>query len=149
MIIDIKLVPCSRTLWEQFMDFHYQKLPLHPPSRCHLAILEVDGKPVPIGFCASLPYPSGTVKNAFRAHKTVVRMPMSPGMLKIWAAVSDAQAQLHVNEGKRFYSQAPIEYAAYRDNPNSHWARTSSDSRCRKQKGCRSHEYRKLVNVEP
>jgi hypothetical protein len=94
-----------------------------------------------LGFARVLPMPSGTLKNAFRAHKTVIRLPESPAMFQLWALVSDAQARLHVAEGKRFYSQAPIRYAAYRDDPDSNWVRTSKDER-RKESGLRSHEYR-------
>jgi hypothetical protein len=42
-------------------------------------------------------------------------------------------------EGKRFFSAAPIAYAAYRDNPESIWVPTSSD-RQRLKQGLRSHE---------
>ena len=73
--------------------------------------------------------PSGTLKNAYRAHKTVVRLPESPAMFKLWALVADAQARLHVAEGKRFFSAAPIAYAAYRDNRESIWVPTSTDRR--------------------
>jgi hypothetical protein len=136
----ITLQPCRRELWEQFKDFHYQVAPLNKSSRTHLAVAEINGKSVAIGFCASLPMPSGTLKKAFRAHKVVVRMSECPAMFQLWATISDEQAKLHVREGKRFYSTAPILYAEYRDDPQSGWVPTTKDER-RKRSGLRSHEY--------
>ncbi len=132
----ITLVPCERILWEDFKMYHYMTTPLNKASRTFLAL----AGGVPVGFCASLPMPSGTLKNAYRAHKTVVRLPESPAMFKLWAMVADAQARLHVAEGKRFFSAAPIAYAAYRDNPESIWVPTSTDRQQRAKKGLRSHE---------
>ena len=131
----ITLVPCNRSLWEDFKQYHYMTTPLNKASRTFLAL----ANSVPVGFCASLPMPSGTLKNAYRAHKTVVRLPESPAMFKLWALVADAQAKLHVAEGKRFFSAAPLAYAAYRDNPESIWVPTSTD-RQRVKLGFRSHE---------
>ena len=131
----ITLVPCERILWDDFKQYHYMTTPLNKASRTFLAL----ANGVPVGFCASLPMPSGTLKNAYRAHKTVVRLPESPAMFKLWALVADAQARLHVAEGKRFFSAAPIAYAAYRDNRESIWVPTSTD-RQREKLGFRSHE---------
>jgi len=144
--VNIELIPCDRKLWEQFKDFHYQHLPLSKSSRCHLAVAEIDGVRKVIGFCASIPMRGKYDKfnrKAHRAHKTVVRLRESPAMFQLWALVSDAQAQLHVAEGVKFYSVAPRRYADYRDNPNSNWVRSSKDNR-RKKSGLRSHEYRRV-----
>jgi hypothetical protein len=88
----ITLVPCERILWDDFKQYHYMTTPLNKASRTFLAL----ANGVPVGFCASLPLFSGTLKNAYRAHKTVVRLPESPTMFKLWALVADAQAKLHV-----------------------------------------------------
>jgi hypothetical protein len=142
--MQITLVPCERHRWEQFKDFHYQKLPLSPSARCHLAVLEDKGVRTVIGFCAAMTQRGKFDKvgtPTWRAHKTVIRMAESSAMFRLWALVSDAQAQHYVAAGVKFYSQAPIRYAAYRDNPVSNWVRTTKDAR-RKDSGLRSHEYR-------
>lgn len=143
--MQITLIPCERKSWEQFRDFHYQKLPLSSSAKCHLAVAEIDGVRKLIGFYAATTMHGkydtlGT--NAYRAHKTVVRMLESPAMFKLWAFVSDAQAQHYVAAGVKFYSQAPIRYAAYRDNPDSNWVPTCKDKTRSKSRGERSHEYK-------
>jgi hypothetical protein len=140
--ITIRLEPCARTLWTQFAKYHYFDTPLNKASRTFLAIAVVKGEEeFPIGFCASLAAPSGTMKNVFRAHKTVVSLPEThPHEKELWRLVSDAQAALHINEGKRFMSMAPIRYAIYRDDPLSGWMPTTANKR-RKLAGYCSHEY--------
>ena len=64
----------------------------------------------------------------------------NPREKEIWRLVSDAQAALHIAEGKRFQSMAPIRYAIYRDDPLSGWVPTSKNKR-RKLAGYCSHEY--------
>jgi hypothetical protein len=91
---------------------------------------------VVIGFAATLPMPSGTLKNAWRSHKTVVL----PQFENRWAEVADFIASWHVQQGKRFYCQAPYEFAKYRDEPNSGWRTTS---RHKPPRLC-SHEYKNI-----
>jgi hypothetical protein len=118
------------------------RTPLNKASRTFLAVATVpDEEDFPIGFAASLAQPSGTMKNVWRAHKTVVSLDASdPRQKDIWRLVSDAQAALHVAEGRRFMSMAPIDYAIYRDDPQSGWKPTSKNQR-RKRAGYCSHEY--------
>ena len=81
------------------------------------------------------------MKNVWRAHKTVVSLPEDdPREKELWRMVSDAQAALHLAEGKRYISMAPIRYAIYRDDPMSGWMPTTSNKK-RKLKGYCSHEY--------
>jgi hypothetical protein len=134
--VEVKLIPCRRELWKHFAPYHYQSTPLNKSSRTFLAT--VGGKA--IGFAASLPRPSGTLKNAFGGHKVAVRMEDCPAARQLWATISDAEAQLHVAEGKRFFSMAPTYLTAYRDAPNSGWKRTSKD-KARRLKGYSSHEF--------
>ena len=129
----ITLRRCEHTAYSRFAQFHYT-----PDSdrcrvcRCYLAL--VDGKCV--GFVAAMK--SGPV---WRAHKTVVTLPKDhPGYFTLWAAVADAQAELHLKEGHRFTVVAPADHAEYRDAPNSGWKITVRDARQRKR-GNRSHEY--------
>ena len=150
----ITLVGCAHKQWDHFKDFHYQQLELKPSAICHVAILEVEGVKVVIGFCAHMPLrgafaprdDQGRRQNAYIAHKTVVRMPESPAMFHLWALVSDAQALHCVKQGVLFYSRAPIVYAAYRDNPNSNWVPTCKDMEPARPNE-RSHQYKWIVST--
>jgi hypothetical protein len=103
--------------------------------------VEVNGKR--IGLVASLPLYGGTLKNAWRAHKTVVLLPADhPRQKELWAKIADAQAEMHLREGHRFFSTAPIEYAQYRENPASGWIPTSKNKRRKRTRGEGSHEYK-------
>jgi hypothetical protein len=145
--VEITLVPCNKTHWEPFAKFHYFENSrwerLNPSARMFLAYAEVDGvlRDQPIGFCAALPFPSGTLKNAWRSHKVVVAMEPCREEKVLWSLVSDALAKQIAGEGKRYFCQTPKEYAAYRDSsPN--WMPTSSDKRKRcVLQGRRSHEW--------
>ena len=128
----ITLRRCEHTVWNRFARFHYT-----PDTnrcrvcRCYLAF--ADGKC--IGFVAAMK--SGPV---WRAHKTVCTLPKShPGYFPLWAAIADAQAEMHLKEGHRFTVVAPADHAAYRDT-SPLWKVTVRDAR-QQRKGNRSHEY--------
>jgi GNAT superfamily N-acetyltransferase len=75
-----------------------------------------------VGFVSTLSLPSGHIKNAYREHRTVV-LPDFQG-LGIGPRISDAVAQIHIDEGKRYYSRtAHPRFGLYRDaSPN--WKKT-------------------------
>lgn len=134
----MRLIRCHHSMWEHFRRFHYDPNTFNLAARCYL--VEVAGKR--IGFVASLPMPSGTLSNAWRAHKTVVLLGEDHPMQKeLWAQVADVQADMHVREGHRFFSTAPIAYAAYRENPASGWIPTSKNERRKLARGEGSHEF--------
>jgi hypothetical protein len=68
-----------------------------------LATAEIDKHEEVVGFVASLPMPSGTLQNAWRASRTVV-LPDFQG-LGIGPRISDMVADVHVCEGKKYYSK--------------------------------------------
>lgn len=126
-------------MWEHFKFFHYDPNTFNRAARCYL--VEVSNKRV--GFIASLPMPSGTLTNAWRAHKTAVLLPAEhPMQKKLWAHIADEQADMHLREGHRFFSTAPIEYAQYRENPASGWIPSSKNERRKRTRGEGSHEYK-------
>ena len=99
----MKLRRCHYSQWEHFRCFHYDPETFNISAQCYW-VEDDNGKR--IGFVASLPMPSGTLTNAWRAHKTVVRLPADhPLQKELWAKVADAQAEMHLREGHRFYSQ--------------------------------------------
>jgi hypothetical protein len=134
----MKLIRCHPSLWEHVKHLHYSPDTFNRAARCYRAV--EDGRQV--GFVASLPMPSGTLTKAWRAHKTVVLLPLDhPRQKELWALVADEQANMHVREGHRFFSTAPIAYAEYRDKPDSGWKQTSKYVSRKLKRGEGSHEF--------
>jgi len=108
--ITIEIEPCSRELWNVFASHHYMSSDISRTARCWSASWSGNA----VGFCSSLPLPSGTTKNAWREHRTVV-LPDYQG-LGIGVRISDAVAQIHLDEGRRYYSKtAHPRMGLYRD----------------------------------
>ena len=96
--IEVEVVPCSIEAWSMFRNHHYLTGDINKSSRCWLAIWR--GQPV--GFSAVIAFPH-KIKNAYRGHRTVV-LPDFQG-LGIGVRLSDAIAQIHIEEGKRYFSK--------------------------------------------
>lgn len=101
------------SIWEMFKSHHYLSEDLNKASRKFLAVWKGEI----IGFSATLPLPSGTLKNAYRGHRTVI-LPDYQG-LGLGVRFSNAIAEIHINEGKRYYSKTShIRMGEYRNNSN-------------------------------
>ena len=72
---------------------------INKSARCYIAIWEG----IIVGFCAVITMPSGTVKNAWRGHRNVI-LPQFQGM-GIGVRFSEAVAQIHIDEGHRFFTR--------------------------------------------
>lgn len=128
--IEIKIYPCKRSLWSMFAPHHYLSHVLGSCARCFLVIASFDGVENVAGFVSSVPLPSGSLRRAWREHRTVV-LPDFQG-LGIGPAASDAVAALHLSEGRRYYSRTGHpRFGSYRDKRNSGWMPTSSNNRKR------------------
>lgn len=101
--IFLRIYPCNRSLWYMFATHHYYSQEIARSSRAFLATAEIDKHEEVVGFVASLPMPSGTLKNAWRASRTVV-LPDFQG-LGIGPRISDMVADIHRCEGKRYFSK--------------------------------------------
>lgn len=125
--IKIRIYPCKRTLWRMFRNFHYYNTGSLPSScRSYVATAEFgkNGIEETVGFVASRPLPSGTLKASYIASRTVV-LPDFQG-LGIGPRLSDAVAQMHLDEGKRYFSKTTsYRLGGWRDRPNSGWRPTS------------------------
>jgi GNAT superfamily N-acetyltransferase len=116
--IFLRVYPCQRSIWRLFAAHHYYSQEIAQSSRTFLATAEFDGYEELVGFIASLPMPSGTLKNAWRASRTVV-LPDFQG-LGIGPRISDMVADIHRNEGKRYYSKTTSDrLGGWRNSP--HW----------------------------
>jgi GNAT superfamily N-acetyltransferase len=117
--ITINVFPCDYKWWAAFKTHHYMSDVLSKSARCWLA--EWDGKIV--GFVSAMRLPSGTTKNAWREHRTVV-LPDYQG-LGIGVRISDAVASLFKEDGCRYYSKtAHPRMGYYRDNHPLLWRPT-------------------------
>ena len=84
---------------------------------------------MPVGFAAVLAFPSGAFKNAFRGHRTVI-LPDYQGM-GFGNRLSDAVAEIHLSEGKRYFSKTVHpKMGAYR-NASDKWRGTSKNMKAR------------------
>lgn len=133
-----------------FKDHHYLRDDLHMATRCFVVIWE--GQVV--GFGASMAMPNGYIKNAWRGHRTVI-IPDFQGM-GIGVRFSDAIAQIHVDEGLRYFSRTAHPRMGFYREMSDLWKPTSKNRKLRKdithnnlfnnhyadnKRICFSHEY--------
>lgn len=124
--IELEIIPCSPQAWSMFSKHHYLNHSINSSSRCWIAVW----KNTPIGFVSVLAYPSGTVKNAWREHRTVV-LPDYQG-LGIGVRISDAVAQMFIDGGCRYFSKTSHpRMGEYREN-SMLWKATSKNRKSRK-----------------
>lgn len=123
--IDLKIFECDRRNWKIFRQHHYLSGELNKSSRCYIATWNN----IPVGFTAVLAYPSGTVKNAWREHRTVV-LPDFQG-LGLGVRLSDFIADMYVKSGCRFFSKtAHPRMGEYREKSRN-WKPTSKNKKTR------------------
>jgi GNAT superfamily N-acetyltransferase len=82
-----------------FGDHHYLDAKVNKAARFYLGLW--DG--VVVAFGAAITMPSGTIKNAWRGHRTVV-LPDFQGM-GIGVRFSDMIAEIHLKQGHRYFSR--------------------------------------------
>ncbi len=130
--VTLRIYPCKREVWGMFAPHHYLSHILSSAARCFVATAEFEGVTSIVGFVSCLPFPSGSLKRAWREHRTVV-LPDFQG-LGIGPRISDAVAELHLLERKRYFSRtAHPRFGAYRNKRNSGWMPTSQNKYAREQ----------------
>lgn len=142
----LRIFPCAARAWAVFARHHYLRHDLNIAAKCFLATWRNNL----VGFVAVLPFPSGSVSNAFREHRLVV-LPDFQG-LGIGVRFSDTIAQLYKNEGKRYFSRTAHPKLGQYRNRSSKWRQTSQNGEISTGKGkkmwttdevrkCYAHEY--------
>lgn len=144
--LKFELYESTRAAWPIFRNHHYLSAD-HHGARCFVLVYEG----LPVGFASSIAMPSGTLKNAWRGHRTVI-LPDWQGM-GLGNRLSDVVSWLHTKEGKRYYSKtAHYRMGGYRES-SPDWKPTSKNRMRRGEwahgkKGggdtkriCYSHEY--------
>lgn len=123
--VGIDVRRCDRNLWKIFGPHHYLNGELNHSSQCFAAYWDN----VLVGFCSVLAFPCGSLKNAFREHRTVV-LPDYQG-LGIGVRLSDVVARYYVENGARFFSKtAHPRMGEYRER-SANWKPTSKNKKSR------------------
>jgi hypothetical protein len=119
--IRITVESCDRGWWEIFRHHHYMTSSLNSTAITFLAKWEN----TPVAFASCLPMPSGTLKNAYREHRTVV-LPDYQG-LGIGVRLSDWVGQKLVDDGKRYFSKTSHPRMGEYRNKSKLWKPTSKN----------------------
>jgi GNAT superfamily N-acetyltransferase len=117
--IKLEVVPCSTEAWSIFRDHHYLSGAINKSSRCWLAIWEA----TIVGFAATITLPSGSLKNAWKGHRTVI-LPDFQG-LGIGVRLSDAIGEIHIHNGMRYFSKTAHERLGEYRNKSIKWRPTT------------------------
>lgn len=124
--ITLKIYRTSYDNWGMFKDHHYLTGNLNKSARCYICVWDE----IIVGFASVITMPSGTVKNAWRGHRSVV-LPDFQGM-GIGVRFTEQVAQIHVDEGHRFFTRtAHPKMIDYKEN-SPLWRATSKNKIKRK-----------------
>ena len=119
MVLEVQ--PCSNEVWSHFASHHYLSESLNKSAHCYLALWNG----AVVGFVASIAYPSGTVKEAYREHRLVIH-PDYQGF-GLGPKLSELVAQHYIDNGKRYYSKTSHpRLGGYRDQ-SPLWKPTSKN----------------------
>ncbi len=143
--IELEIMPCSTEIWPLFKEHHYLDGSVNKSSRCWIA----SWRDVPIGFASALAFPNRNFKNAWREHRTVV-LPDFQG-LGIGVRLSDAVAQMMLDEGCRYFSKTSHPRMGEYREKSPLWKPTSKNRKARsdytKFKGVTKEDGHKMRHV--
>jgi len=133
-ILELEILPCTTEAWSVFRNHHYLTGNLNKSARCWIATWEG----TLVGFAAAITLPSGTLKKAWKGHRTVI-LPDFQG-LGFGVRISDAIGQIFVNEGCRYFSKSShVRLGEYRNN-SPLWRPTAHNMQDRSRQYKRSLE---------
>jgi GNAT superfamily N-acetyltransferase len=118
----------KREMWGNFMEHHYLTKDIHRSATCFLAVVE--GRPA--GFASSLYFPSGSIQNAYREHRTVVK-PDFQG-LGLGPRMADWLGEYYLNRGFRFFSRSKHGRLGEWREASPRWRATSTNKKARLSK---------------
>jgi GNAT superfamily N-acetyltransferase/ABC-type branched-subunit amino acid transport system ATPase component len=117
---------CDSSAWRVFRDHHYLTGNMNKSAHCFMAVTD-EGHPV--AFASALAFPSGSLKNAWREHRTVV-LPDYQG-LGIGVRLSDFVARIYTQQGSRYFSKTSHpRMGGYRER-SPLWVGTSKNRKAR------------------
>jgi GNAT superfamily N-acetyltransferase len=117
--IELEIIPCATEAWSIFRNHHYLSSDINKSSRCWFAVWEG----TLVGFTAVITLPSGSLKNAWKGHRTVI-LPDFQG-LGLGVGISDAIGEIFIKNGWRYFSKtAHVRLGEYRNSKKS-WRPTT------------------------
>jgi energy-coupling factor transporter ATP-binding protein EcfA2 len=119
--IELEILPCSTKAWALFRDHHYLSGDINQSARCWIVTWRGNA----VGFLSVVPLPSGTLKKAWRGHRTVV-LPEFQG-LGFGTRMSDALGEMHIREGKRYFTKTAHPRLGLYRNDSPKWKGTSKN----------------------
>lgn len=123
--IELEIYSIEKDIWEMFKNHHYLSASMNKSAHCYGILWEGEL----VGFTAVICMPSGTIKNAWRGHRTVI-LPDYQGM-GIGTAVSDAMGEIYTSQGLKYYSRsAHPRFALHRSDSNL-WRETGTSGKKR------------------
>ena len=123
--IQLEILPCAAEAWTMFSKHHYLSASINKSAWCWFVVWEG----TIIGFTSAISYPSGTVKLAWREHRTVI-LPDFQG-LGIGVKVSDAVGEMFKQWGRKFYSKTSHTRMGEYRNQSSKWKPTAFNMKYR------------------
>lgn len=123
--INLEIFNIEKDTWGMFKEHHYLDNKMNNASRCYGLLW--DGELV--GFTASLFMPSGTLKHAWREHRTVI-LPDYQGM-GLGVVLSDGVADIFLKQGLRYYSRSAHPRFGNHRNSGEKWITTSKNKKHR------------------
>jgi len=127
--IVLEILPATSESWKDFSPHHYLDGNVNKGAACWVTIW--NGRLV--GFLSSIAMPSGTLKNAWRGHRTVV-LPEFQG-LGIGARMTEALGEIHLSEGKRFFTKTAHPRLGEYRNSSPRWRGTAYNGLSRPDMG--------------
>lgn len=130
-------------MWQYFVEHHYLNGSLNSSSECYVAV--IGG--IPAAFYAVLSFPSGTVKNAYRGHRLVVK-PDFQG-LGVGVRFSDWQGANQALMERRFFTKTTHpRLGQYRDG-SALWKPTSKNHVKRKDSVAENQRVERFSGWQP
>lgn len=121
--IPLRLYRTESDTWLLFKRHHYMSQDLNPAASCFVA----EWNDTPVAFCAVLPLPSGTLKNAVRASRTVV-LPDYQG-IGIGSTLTDTIAGIYASKGLTLFTKTVNPALGLHREHSPAWEPTSKHDR--------------------
>lgn len=134
--IELQVYRTTYDTWERFKKYHYMTSDLNEAASCF--VFTWNEKLV--AFVAVLPFPNGSLKNAFRESRTVV-LPDFQGM-GIGSKITDFMGGIYKNEGKLYFTKTVNPALGKYREKSPKWAASSTNG-----KECSEREVSKEHNI--
>lgn len=126
--IELQVYRTTSNTWERFKKYHYMTAQLNEASTCF--VFTWNEKMV--AFVGVLPFPNGSLKNAYRETRTVV-LPDYQG-LGIGSKITDFIGGIYKNEGKLYFTKTINPALGLYREKSPKWAASSTNGKERSEK---------------